>query len=198
MDESHAIARLKRGDLAGLETLVRLYQVQALHAAYLILGERPLAEDVVQAAFLRVSEVIHQYDERRPFRAWFLRSVINAAIKAAKRQKRLVSLDADPGEGQPSLEEWLPDPAPQPEAIIESAETRRRVWAALERLSSDQRAAIIARFYLGLSDRETSEQLQRPLTTVKWWLHAARLRLRGMLSPRQISAPQEFGDPPQE
>jgi RNA polymerase sigma-70 factor, ECF subfamily len=198
MDEQQAIARLKRGDLVGLETLVHLYQVQAVHTAYLILGERALAEDVVQNAFLRVYEKIYQFDDRRPFRAWFLRSVINASLKVARRQKRLVTLDADPGEELPSLAEWLVDPQPQPDEIIESEETRRMVWQAIEQLSPDQRAAIIARYYLGLNDQEMSEQLQRPLTTVKWWLHSARARLRRMLQPRQIAASQKFGEPPQE
>ena len=47
MDERQAIARLKQGDLGGLEFLVRTYQLQALHAAYLIVQDRDLAEDIV-------------------------------------------------------------------------------------------------------------------------------------------------------
>lgn len=198
MDEQQAIARLKRGDLAGLETLVNLYQVQALHSAYLILGERALAEEVVQSAFLRVNEKIHQYDERRPFRAWFLRIVVNAAIKASKRQKRLIALDDDSPARQHALVGWLTDPQPQPDEIVETQETRQAVWRALEQLSPDQRAAIIARYYLGLSDQEMSEQLQRPLTTVKWWLHSARARLRHLLQPRRIVPRQQCQEPPQE
>jgi RNA polymerase sigma-70 factor (ECF subfamily) len=198
MDEQQAIARLKRGDLAGLETLVNLYQVQALHSAYLILGERALAEDVVQSAFLRASEKIHQFDERRPFRAWFLRIVINAALKTANRQKRLISLEDDSPARQRALVDWLTDPQPQPDEIVEIQETRQAVWQALEQLSPDQRAAIIARYYLGLNDQEMSEQLQRPLTTVKWWLHSARARLRNLLQPRRIVPQQHCQEPPQE
>ena len=42
--ESQAIARLKQGDLSGLETLVQQYQVKAVHAAVLIVHDRALAE----------------------------------------------------------------------------------------------------------------------------------------------------------
>ena len=56
MDDRIAISRLKQGDLTGLESLVNRYQVQAVHAAYLIVYDRPLAEDVVYAAFVRVAE----------------------------------------------------------------------------------------------------------------------------------------------
>ena len=67
MDDQSAISRLKQGDLRGLETLVEHYQVRAVHAAYLILYDRSLAEDVVQASFVKVAERIHQFDAERPF-----------------------------------------------------------------------------------------------------------------------------------
>ena len=92
MEEREAIARLNRGDIAGLETLVRQYQVQAVRTAYLITRDRALAEDIVQAAFLRVYERIGQFDTKRPFGPWFLRSVVNDAIKAATRHEHQVYL----------------------------------------------------------------------------------------------------------
>ena len=45
MNDSIAISRLKRGDLSGLEALVRRYQARAVHAAYMIVYDRPLAEE---------------------------------------------------------------------------------------------------------------------------------------------------------
>jgi RNA polymerase sigma-70 factor, ECF subfamily len=56
MEESQAIARLKRGDIGGLEVLVRKYQAQATRTAFLIVRDRALAEDIVQAAFVRAYE----------------------------------------------------------------------------------------------------------------------------------------------
>ena len=46
MDEKLAITRLKHGDLTGLVFLTQQYQVQAVHTAYLIIGDRFLAEDI--------------------------------------------------------------------------------------------------------------------------------------------------------
>lgn len=193
-DERQAIARLKRGDLAGLEVLVRRYQVQAVHAAYLVVHERTLAEDVVQAAFLHAAEKIGQFDEARPFGPWFLRSVIHAAVKAAHRQQQLVSLDAEPQGEALSLANWLADPHPGPEEIVESEETRRAVWRGLEQLLPEQRAVIVLRHFLELSEAETAEELHRPLSTVKWWLHTARQRLRKMLHPGLASGREEIED----
>ena len=83
MDERQAIEHLQRGDIRGLEALVRLHQVRAIRTAYLFTRERQLAQDIVQAAFLRAYERIGQLDPHRPFGPWFLTSVLHDAIKAA-------------------------------------------------------------------------------------------------------------------
>src|SRR3954467_7626853 len=95
MDEREAIARLAGGDISGLELLVSRYQVQAVRAAYLVCRNSALAEDIVQEAFLRAYERIEQFDPDRPFHPWFLRMVVNDALKAASRAGKVVSLDAD-------------------------------------------------------------------------------------------------------
>ena len=48
MEDRIAISRIKQGDLNGLESPVNRYQAQAVQAAYLIVRDRPLAEDVAQ------------------------------------------------------------------------------------------------------------------------------------------------------
>lgn len=64
MDDQTAISRLKQGDLTGLDILVNRYQVRAVHAAYLVVYDRALAEDGSQTAFLKAVERIHQFDDR--------------------------------------------------------------------------------------------------------------------------------------
>jgi RNA polymerase sigma-70 factor, ECF subfamily len=181
LEEQQAVTRLKQGNLDGMEILVRHYQVRAVYAAYLIVRDLGLAEDIVQNAFLQAAKKIHQFDERRPFGAWFLRIVINAAIKAEKQQKRFIPLDHQQNEDTDPLIDWLLDPNPGPDQVIESEETRQMVWKALERLPAEQRAAIIMRHFLEMNDTEMTQALGRPLTTVRWWLRTARNRLREAL-----------------
>ena len=102
MEEAEAIARLKQGDISGLETLVCRFQVQAVRTAFLITRDRALAEDIVQAAFVRAYECIELFDAGRPFGPWFLRMVVNDAIKTAARRERHVSLETG-SEGKGSL-----------------------------------------------------------------------------------------------
>ncbi len=190
MKQQAAIARLKRGDIGGLEALVRQYQVQAVRTAYLITRDRPLAEDIVQSAFLRAYERIEQFDADRPFGPWFLRSVVNDAVKAAVRRERQVSLEAGPEGGETSLADLLADPNPDPFELAERAETRQAVWDAVGLLPPTQRAAIVLRYYLDLSEIEMAQQLNRPSGTIKWRLHAARKRLRRLLRPLGSAEPK--------
>ncbi len=187
MDERQAIARLQRGDISGLELLVRLYQVQAVRAAYLIVRDRHLAEDIVQAAFVRAYERIHQFDASRPFGPWFLRSVVNDAIKAAGRRERLVPLETIVDDREDRFGDLPADPGLGPEDLVEQAESRETVWAALGALSPAQRAVIVQRYFLDLSEAEMAEELDCPTGTVKWRLHAARARLRLLLKPAQAN-----------
>jgi RNA polymerase sigma-70 factor (ECF subfamily) len=183
MEEQEAIARLKRGDIGGLEALVRKYQVQAVRTAYLIIRDRALAEDIVQTAFLRAYERIGQFDAGRSFGPWFLRSVVNDALKAVAHRKHQVSLKASSEGEETSLADLLADPAPGPDDLVEAAEIRRIVWDALGKLPPAQRAAIVLRYYLDLSGAEMADELACPPGTVKWRLHAARKRLRTLLRP---------------
>jgi len=181
LEEKSAIARLKQGDLDGMEALVKRHQVRAVSAAYLIVRDPKLAEDIVQEAFLRAAEKIDQFDESRPFGPWFLRSVINASTKAVRRQKRFIPLDGRRDEETTKVADWLMDPDPHPEQIIETQETRQVVWKALGELTAEQRAVIVMRHFLEMSEAEMTEELDRPLTTIRWRLKAARNQLRKIL-----------------
>ena len=194
LNEYVAIKRLKRGDISGLATLVRRYEVEAVRTAFLITRDRALAEDVVQNTFLTIAQRIEQYDEARPFAPWFMRSVVNAAIQAARRQQRHLSLDAAPANAPGiTFADLLPDPAPGPETEVERGEQRQAIWDALGQLNPEQRAAVVMRYYLEMSDTEMSDQLQVAPGTVRWRLHAARKQLRALLGAREERKPWTTG-----
>jgi RNA polymerase sigma-70 factor (ECF subfamily) len=174
MDEREAIDRLRRGDIGGLELLVRRYQWEAVRVATLILRDPQLAEDVAQDAFVRVFERIDQFDAARPFAPWFFRIVANDALKLAQRRQRQVNL--------PHVFDQISD-MPTPPDMIEMLEQFTSIQTALDQLPPTQRAAVVMCYYLGLTDREAADQLGSTRGTIKWRLHAARQRLRTLLRP---------------
>jgi RNA polymerase sigma-70 factor (ECF subfamily) len=180
MKDQIAISRLKQGDLSGLETLVHRYQAQAVHAAYMIVYDRSLAEDVVQTAFVKVAERIQQFDDERPFAPWFFRIVVNDALKLAKKQKRDVSLEGQLDQPTAQLAQWLADPGLQPDQVVGQKETRQIILNAIQTLPPGQRAVIVMRYFLDMSMSDMSAKTGRPLSTIKWWLRDARQRLRSL------------------
>src|SRR6478672_10701509 len=138
VDERTAIAQLKRGEIRGLDALMLIYQVRAVRAAYVITHDLPLAEDIVQSAFIRAYERIEQFDETRPFGPWFLRSVVNSAATAAGQRGRFVSLaparDADDAVDAAADANAVVGTEAAPETLILQAETRAELWQALESL----------------------------------------------------------------
>jgi len=193
MDEREAVARVKAGDIAGLEALTRAYALRATRAADLIVRDRSLAEDIVADTFLSAFRRSGSLDATRPFGPWFLRCVVNNARKAALRRERT----ARARDEAVSLEDVLPSLEPGPEALALHAEVREAVWAALGRLSPDQRAAIVQRYYLGLSEREMALAAACPPGTIKWRLHAARERLHEWLAPLvEPPGPHECSESP--
>lgn len=181
VDEHEAIQQLKCGNIAGLELLVRHYYTPAVRVALLVTHERAQAEDVVQEAFLRVYERIAQFDSTRPFGPWFLRSVVNDAIKQASRAARQRPLQNDADAALESHDTTPIDPAPGPEALLEQAETVAEVHAVLARLPPAQRAVLVQRYLLDCGEADIARALALPVGTVKSRLHGARRRLRALL-----------------
>lgn len=193
MEEHQAIALLKAGNLTGLEMLVERYYFQAVRASDLIVRDVAQAEDIVQTAFLRASEKIEQLSSDR-FGPWFLKIVVNASIKSAEKDKRLVSLETQAEDEASHLAAWLTDQSPSVEELVETRELRQDIWEALARLTPQQRAAVVLKYYLDMSESEVSQVLQVPQSSIKWRLYAARQKLRHLLRlPGPSARPFEPG-----
>jgi RNA polymerase sigma-70 factor (ECF subfamily) len=186
--ELEAVARLREGDVGGLEVLVRRYQVRAVRAAHLIVGDPALAQDVVQDAFVRAYEHIGRFDPERSFEPWFMRIVINGSITAASRKRRRVHREVPLETAGTRGAVEAADREPSPHELAERAELRKRVLEVLDGLPPAQRAVVVQRYYLGMSEAEMSGGGSSPPGTIKWRLHAARKKLSEILHPPSFSA----------
>lgn len=179
MDDLESIRRLKRGEMGGLETLMERYQVKAARAAFLVTYDQAAAQDIVQETFIRIYERIRQFDETQPFEPYLIRSVINASLNAVRDNRRATSLDRDT-----QAVESLLDRAVAVETQVEYTQLQHEILEALSRLSPRQRAVIVQRYYLEMSEREMTHSLNIAPGTVKWLLSSARERLRHLLGQK--------------
>ena len=181
MDEKQAIHQLKQGDIRGLEFLVNQFQLKAVRVAYLITRDLGLAEEIVQESFVRAYRSIRTFEENRPFEPWFLRNVVNSSVKAMQRSARQVDMGDDTAESQIA---GLVSSVEFVEEQVESIEIQNRIWEAMQKLSPRQRAVIVQRYYLEMSESEMAAESGAAVGTVKWLLNAARDRLRYLLAER--------------
>lgn len=178
-----AIRRLKRGDIGGLECLIARHQGKALRTAFLITHDERMAEDVVQDVFVRFYRRADCFDETRSFEPYFMRSVVNAALNLVERENKMRRFaDEDTAE----LEELL-EQAATVEEQVEFNALKRQIGEALAKLRPRQRAVIVQRYYLEMSEKEMSEALDAPPGTVKWLLNEARARLRSLLGSERMA-----------
>lgn len=176
--EQSAILALQRGEMRGLEALVRAYQLQAVRVAFGVVGDRGVAEDAVADAFVLLYERIGQYDTTRPFAPWFYRIVVNCALKSVRGKAgagKWQVVDVDDWADQ-QVSEW-----PEPEEVVEQKELRELVIGVVDTLPAEQRAVVVLRFYLDMDEAGIAEVLGCPLGTVKWRLHVAKRKLKEQL-----------------
>ena len=178
MTDAQAIHRLKDGDIDGLDFLIKRYQLKALRAAFLITHDEQIAEEVVQETFVRFFQRASRFDANRPFEPYLLRSVVNAALNATRERSRWVQVgsesDLESFEGRLSH-------AITVEAQVEFNQVKHDVLQALAKLPPRQRAVIVQRYYLQMSEKEMAEDLNAAARTIKRLLSAARERLRRLL-----------------
>jgi RNA polymerase sigma-70 factor, ECF subfamily len=178
MDEPQAIQRLKHGDIGGLEFLVMRHQAKAVRTAYLITRDLALAENIVQEAFIRAYRAMHGFDETRPFEPWFLRSVVNEALKTMQKAQRHVRMGDEAGE---TLFAELVARVESVESQVELGEVQNQIWDAMQELSPRQRAVIVQRYFLEMKEAEMAKEAGVAAGTIKWLLNEARRRLRSLL-----------------
>lgn len=171
------IRRARRGDLEAVGLMVQRYQGSVFNVCYRFLGERQLAEDLTQDAFIRAYQRLDTYDETRPFGPWIRRVAANLCINELNRNKRMVF----------ELNEQMDTPSDQitrhPEDAQLMRERRTRVREAILELPVHYRAVIELRHFQELSYKEIASTLSIPLSDVKSHLYRARQRLAQRLAP---------------
>lgn len=174
--DAEAMRRCQLGDIGGLAELVARYQISAVRAAYLLVQDRALAEDIVQDSFLLAYGASQQFRSGAPFAPWFYRIVLNVARQhqRAARRRHEVSLNQAFARDMASNDSnvVLEMTTDEPSAHAERAEERDALLHALGMVPLKQREALVLRYYAGYRDKELAAILICPPGTVRWRLHA--------------------------
>jgi RNA polymerase sigma-70 factor (ECF subfamily) len=176
-DDATLVRRCRRNDPVAVRALIERFQGAVFGLCVRLLGHRHDAEDVSQEVFLRVFRSLGSWDATRPLKPWVLSIAVNRCrTLLAKRARR------------PELADYLHDTAAARPGD-DSGELVREIEQALAGLRSEYRTVFVRFHQQGQRYEQIAAAVDRPVGTVKTWLHRARLELldelrrRGMVEP---------------
>jgi len=162
------VLRAQGGDHEAFTTLVDASIDRLYAAARLILHDDDRARDVVQDALLRAWTALPGLRDPERFEAWLHRLLVHACYRAAReaRGRRQVEIHVAPLDGAA---------APDGERALM---LRDQLERGFRRLTPEQRAVLVLRYYLDFTDATAAEVLGLPIGTLKSRLNRASQALR--------------------
>lgn len=177
------VRRCLSGDPAATRELVDRFQADVYGLCVRLLHHAQDAEDVAQEVFLRVFRSLKRWDAGRPLRPWVLGIAVNrcrtAMGKRARRPEPVDYLNDTPGKE--------PEQAPH--------EMTAAIRAAVDELRADYREVFVLFHEHGRSYEEISDATDRPVGTIKTWLHRARAEILDRLRRRGLMPTDPQGVP---
>jgi RNA polymerase sigma-70 factor (ECF subfamily) len=156
----------QRGEPEALRALFERHKDKVYSIALRYSGDRTVALDIAQDAFLKLFSAIRSFRRDSSFEAWLYRIVVNSCFDQKRRTRRLMPLAND-------LLDALQAPGESALDGVLRSELSGRVRSAIAGLPPDQRIVIVLRYTQGLSYDEIAEILGCSTGTVASRLNRA-------------------------
>ena len=172
LEEDECIARAQQGDVAAFSELVARYQDRIYRFLVRLTRSPDDALELTQETFLSAYQALARWRPDARFTTWLFRIARNQAFDWLRRRKRVefVALEDEQDFG-------FADPAPPPDAALETVQRLRGLERALGRLSTEHREILLLREIEGMSYEDIADVLDISLGTVKSRIARARAGL---------------------
>ena len=181
-EQRQIVQRALQGDSRAFNDIVEQYGSLMLRTAAMIVGDRDIAEDVVQDALIQAWNHLSDLREASALRPWLMRIVVNQCISFKRRLARTTAFVRQ------SLQEQEID------LLAQAADNQKgrleRDWdlaQAIEDLPAKQRVVIVLHYYNGMTLPEMSQTLQTSENTLKKRIQAALNNLRRVLNSVEMT-----------
>jgi len=175
--EDGLVARARSGDSDAFHTIFQRYSGPVLGFIYHLLGNRTLAEELLQETFVRAYRRLPTIRDERLLTTWLFgiaRNVAREAVKEKYRGLRHVALDSGLA---------VADGRVRPDAAMIGAEAEAEMSRALAGLKEDQRLVFVLKLLHEMSYEEIARITGSSIGKLKTDLHRARLEMRRKLAP---------------
>ncbi|MEE2943318.1 MAG: sigma-70 family RNA polymerase sigma factor [Verrucomicrobiota bacterium] len=182
-DDAKLVEWAKLGELNAFEVLVSRHRDRVYARAYSIMRNEDLAVDLSQSAWVKAWQRLHQFHGDAGFLTWLSRIVTNLCMDELRRQKRVKmdSIEAMEDFTGP-VESRLELEAINPADRLEREELKKRIDAALAKLSDNHRMVIVLYEFEQLEYQRIAEKMGTSIGTVMSRLFYARKRLASLLN----------------
>ena len=181
-NEQDLVARLKKGQEAAYQMLVRQYQNKLFYIAYGITLDSEESREIVQEVFIKVFRRISSFRGDSKLFTWLRRITVNESLNWQRKLKRRFKWQHQSLEKEDTYDivEDKPD-MDNPESLYEKKELKKDLEDGLRSLPEDARTVFILKELEGLSYEEIARILKIQKGTVSSRLFYARQRLRDIL-----------------
>ncbi len=169
MINTELIERCQRGEKDSLTELYRLYSKNALGTAYLIAGNKGIADDIVQETFIQCFLSIKKLICPETFEVWFYRILVRTGWRMVKKHNEVIPTED-------GAIERITNALGQ-DSEIRGSENKIIISNALEKLSLPLKSVVVLHYYNDMTIEEISEVLGCFPGTVKSRLHNAKKKL---------------------
>jgi RNA polymerase sigma-70 factor (ECF subfamily) len=170
------VDRCLAGDEAAAVRFVERYQAPVFALCWRMLSHRQDAEDAAQETFVRALRSLNRWDRKRPLEPWLMAIAANRCRSTMARRARRQEIQTLP-----------------PDAIAQRADPCYAGWQLaeeVERILADMPSQHVLVFRLfheqQLSYAEIAAACERPLGTIKTWVHRARREIAEQLAAREV------------
>lgn len=171
----------QRGSKAAFGQLVLRYQPMAQRLATRVIGDRDLAQELVQDAMLQAYLSLDKLNDPTRFKSWLYGIVLNIC-RSNLRQRKLISFSLEAMIGNLVDKPSIAASSPDPQLVAEQEELHTAVLEAIDTLSPKNRSATLLFYHEQFSLQEVANRLNISVGAVKGRLHKSRHQLRERLS----------------
>ena len=173
---SELVRKSQLGDKSAFEQLVIRHQDLVFSLAYKLTGNREMANDVAQEAFIRAWKAIEKFRGDSTFSTWIYRITVNTAWTLRKKAKKHNTLNIDD-----TYEPIVIDEKKDPELVAINSDLSSVLINALDKIPIEQRIIVELKNIEGRSHKEIADYLDISVTAAKVRLHRAHQKLRQIL-----------------